>query len=58
MAIELTIEKKKENSENMYRNKISSFSYYYDIDQTNWKFGSFHESTLLWKTFYRQLWKN
>lgn len=32
MAIELTIEKKKENSENMYRNKISSFSYYYDID--------------------------
>ena len=31
MAIELTITKK-ENSENMYRNKISSFSYYYDID--------------------------
>ena len=42
----------------MYRSKVNSNFYYQGIDSTNCNSGSFHRSTLLWKTFYRQFEKD
>ena len=42
------------NSKNVHRSKINSNFCYQGIKSTNCNSGSFHRSTLLWKTFYRQ----